>query len=68
MLGTPSSLQVFLTDDHLVLVLQYSAGGTLADLVSQGRWLDPEQARWIFTQLLCALDYCHASVSSCATM
>ncbi|GAB4815691.1 hypothetical protein N2152v2_002737 [Parachlorella kessleri] len=50
---------VFLTDDHLVLVMEYAAGGDLLERVARSRWLSEEEARWFFQQTMFAIDYCH---------
>jgi serine/threonine-protein kinase SRK2 len=55
--------QVFLTDEHLVLVLEYAAGGDLAGHIPVGTGLPESEARWIFQQVLFALHYCHRMVS-----
>ncbi|GAB4821494.1 hypothetical protein N2152v2_008540 [Parachlorella kessleri] len=51
--------EVFLTDNFLVLVLDYAAGGDLQELASRGHGLQEHTARWLFQQVLFALDYCH---------
>ncbi len=57
------AVQVFLTDDHLVLVMEYAAGGDLLERVARSRWLSEEEARWFFQQTMFAIDYCHRMVS-----
>ncbi len=56
-------LQVFLTDEHLVMVLEYLAGGDLADHVLNNGGLLEDEARWIFQQVLFALEFTHRMVS-----
>ena len=55
----PPLPQVFLTGSHLVLVMDYCAGGDLSAYVPAGRGLAEAQARWLFQQLAFALEYCH---------
>jgi serine/threonine-protein kinase SRK2 len=52
-------LEVFLTDTHLVLVMEYAAGGNLFQYVSQRCGLTERDARWFFQQLVIALHFCH---------
>ena len=51
--------EVFLTEQHLVLVMEYAAGGDLFSYVQRRRRLGEDDARWFFQQLICAVDYCH---------
>lgn len=51
--------EVFLTTDHLVLVMEYAAGGDLFTYVSARRGLTEDEARWFFQQLMVGVDYCH---------
>jgi hypothetical protein len=55
-------LEVFLTDTHLVLVMEYAAGGNLFQYVSQRCGLTERDARWFFQQLVIALHFCHRMV------
>jgi serine/threonine protein kinase len=57
-------LQVFLTKTHLVLAMEYAAGGDLFRYVSARRGLPEDEARWFFQQLMVAVDYCHRMVRS----
>ena len=57
-------LQVFLTSSHLVLAMEYAAGGDLFRYVSARRGLPEDEARWFFQQLMIAVDYCHRMVRS----
>jgi serine/threonine protein kinase len=59
---SPPVLQVFLTDEHLVMVLEYLAGGDLADHVLNNGGLPEDEARWIFQQVLFALEFTHRMV------
>lgn len=47
---------MFLTDDHLVLVLDYAAGGSLAGIIPPARGVPEEEARWLFQQIMFALE------------
>ncbi|PSC74454.1 sulfur stress regulator [Micractinium conductrix] len=51
--------EVFLTPSHLVLAMEYAAGGDLFHFVAARHGLPEEEARWFFQQLMIALDYCH---------
>ena len=51
--------EVFLTQQHLVLVMEYAPGGDLFSLVQSQRGLSEEDARWFFQQIVIAIDYCH---------
>lgn len=55
-------LQVFLTNTHLAIVMEYAAGGELFErIVKAGRFSEAE-ARYFFQQLISGVDYCHRSV------
>ena len=56
---SPAAAQVFLTPTHLVLAMEYAAGGDLFKHVATRRSLPEEEARWFFQQLLVGVDYCH---------
>ena len=66
-LGNPPP-QVFLTTAYLVLVLEFAAGGDLARAVARCGCLPEEDARWLFQQIMCAVDYCHRMVSVAAAV
>ena len=55
--------EVFLTRAHLVLVMEYAAGGDLFSLVRARGGLEEGDARWFFQQIAVAIDYCHKLVS-----
>ena len=62
--GERSTLQVFLTRTHLAIVMEYAQGGDLFRYVLRrkaARLAEP-QARWLFQQMVIALDFCHRSV------
>jgi serine/threonine-protein kinase SRK2 len=46
------------------MVLEYVAGGDLADHVMNNGYLPEDEARWIFQQVLFALEFCHRMVST----
>ncbi|EFN59818.1 hypothetical protein CHLNCDRAFT_33664 [Chlorella variabilis] len=52
--------EVFLTDTHLVLAMEYAAGGNLFHYVKSRKGLSEHDARWFFQQLIIALAYCHS--------
>ncbi len=58
----PCARQVFLTQTHLAIAMEYAQGGDLFNYTlghrPHGR-LAEQQARWIFQQLIIGLDYCH---------
>lgn len=51
---------VFLTKAHLVLVLEYAAGGTLREFISNAGKLSEADARRLFQELIFAVEYCHS--------
>lgn len=52
-------MDVFETNSHLFLVIEYAEGGELFDyLVERGK-LEPEEALRFFQQIISGLDYCH---------
>lgn len=61
--------QVFLTQTHLAIAMEYAQGGDLFNYTlghrPHGR-LAEQQARWIFQQLIIGLDYCHRRVRASA--
>ena len=61
----PLSVQVFLTDSYLVLVMEYAAGADLFRLVSRAKGLAEGEARWFFQQIMFAVDYSHKMVRRC---
>lgn len=44
---------------YLSIVMEYADGCSLFELVKQSKKLTPKIARWIFQQLIIAVDYCH---------
>lgn len=57
--GIVEMREVFLTDSHLAIVMDYADGGNLASYVGRRRRLDEARAMWIFNQLIDALSYLH---------
>ncbi|KAG6502947.1 hypothetical protein ZIOFF_035236 [Zingiber officinale] len=52
-------MEVMLTPTHLVIVMEYAAGGELFERIcSTGRFSEDE-ARYFFQQLICGVSYCH---------
>lgn len=51
--------EMFLTRDHVCILMEFANGGSLFDMVSQQRKLREPLARWFFQQLVLAMDYCH---------
>ncbi|KAK4534052.1 hypothetical protein CDCA_CDCA01G0077 [Cyanidium caldarium] len=52
-------IEVFETNTHLFLVVEYADGGELFDyLVNRGS-LEPDEARRFFRQIIAGVDYCH---------
>ncbi|KAK9821180.1 hypothetical protein WJX74_005516 [Apatococcus lobatus] len=51
--------EVFLTPQHLAIVMEYAAGGDMFQRVKACGGLKEEDARWFFQQLIIGLDYCH---------
>ena len=51
--------EVFLTDSHLAIVMEFAAGGDMFQYVKARGGLDEGDARWFFQQLVIGLDYCH---------
>ncbi len=62
--------EVFLTPEHLGIVSEYAPGGDLVDYIERhnmayDRALMESEARWLFQQLIVAVDYCHQVSSLC---
>ena len=51
--------EIFVTDTHLALVMEYADRGDLFNYVKQRGSLSESHARWFFQQIIMALDYCH---------
>ena len=55
-----ADLQVYMTNDYLVIVMEYASGGTLEQRVKAQGPLPEELAKNLFMQLLSGMEYCHA--------
>jgi serine/threonine-protein kinase SRK2 len=53
---------VFLTPEHLCIVMEYAAGGELFDRIVKAGRFSEDEARYFFQQLICGVHYCHQSV------
>mmetsp|Transcript_5999 Transcript_5999/g.16746 ORF Transcript_5999/g.16746 Transcript_5999/m.16746 type:complete len:370 (-) Transcript_5999:368-1477(-) len=51
--------EVFLTDTHLAIVMEYAAGGELFDAIAEKGMFAEPVARYFFQQLVCGLEHCH---------
>jgi serine/threonine-protein kinase SRK2 len=51
--------KMFITEEHLVLVLEYANKGSLFSLVHASNGLQESDARKYFQQLILAVDFCH---------
>ena len=51
--------EIFMTETHLALVLEYADGGDMFQYVKQRGHLSEAHARWFFQQIILAMDYCH---------
>ena len=60
--------QVFLTRTHLAIVMEYAKGDTMYEYVVRHKdprgCLSEVKARWMFQQLMIAVDFCHRMVRS----
>lgn len=54
--------EVFVTQKHLAIVMEYVGGGNLQQYVEAAGRLPEWQARCFFQQLILALQYCHANL------
>jgi hypothetical protein len=54
--------EVFLTRDHVCIVMEYATGGSLFHYVQRHGRLKEPVARWFFQQLVLGVDYCHKKV------
>lgn len=51
--------EIFVTDVHLVLVLEYADQGDLFSYLKNKSSFSERRARWYFQQLITAVDFCH---------
>ena len=56
-------VQVFLTQSHLGIVMEYAAGGELFDRIVKAGRFSEDEARFFFQQLISGVGYCHGEVS-----
>ncbi|XP_028618924.1 sperm motility kinase X-like [Grammomys surdaster] len=47
------------TTEHICMVMEYASGGDLAGRIIEVSYIHEEEARHIFTQIVCAVNYCH---------
>lgn len=52
-------MQVFLTDEHLGIVLEYATGGELFERVKAANRFDEHMARFFFQQLVAGVQFIH---------
>lgn len=56
-------LQVYLTETHLVIVIEYASGGPLEERMLATGPLTEDTAKQLFRQLVDGLAFCHKKVS-----
>ncbi|XP_028719675.1 sperm motility kinase X-like [Peromyscus leucopus] len=47
------------TTEHIYMVLEYASGGDLAGRILEVDYMKEGEARHIFAQMVCAINYCH---------
>ena len=52
-------LEVFESEKHFLMVMEYSGGGDLLQYVKKRKRLNEQSAKAIFKQILYALGHCH---------
>ncbi|XP_074572755.1 serine/threonine-protein kinase SAPK7-like isoform X2 [Curcuma longa] len=52
-------MEVMLTPTHLVIVMEYAAGGELFERICNTGRFSEDEARYFFQQLICGVSYCH---------
>lgn len=60
--------EVFLTPSHLAIVMEYVPGGNLNTMLCQEQKLSENVARWLFQQIILALEFMHRRVRSLTEM
>ena len=50
---------MYITDNHLAIVMEYASGGTLGQRIDESGPLPEDEARRLFLQLIAGMDYCH---------
>jgi serine/threonine-protein kinase SRK2 len=53
--------EVFITPQHLAIVMEYAEGGELFERISKVGRFDESDARYFFQQLISGVSYCHKS-------
>ncbi|KAK3166088.1 hypothetical protein QOZ80_1AG0041300 [Eleusine coracana subsp. coracana] len=51
--------EVILTPRHLMIVMEFAAGGELFDRICDRGRFSEDEARYFFQQLICGVSYCH---------
>ncbi|KAK9820580.1 hypothetical protein WJX72_011887 [[Myrmecia] bisecta] len=51
--------EVFMTDSHLCIVMEYASGGHLSQRIKQEGRLKEAEAKRLFLQLISGVEYCH---------
>lgn len=52
--------EVFLTETHLAIVMEYASGGELFDRICNAGRFSEDEARFFFQQLISGVSYCHS--------
>ena len=52
-----------MTDDHLVIVMEYASGGPLEERIATSGPCSEDEAKKMYRQLVDGMAYCHAQVS-----
>ncbi|KAG9151687.1 hypothetical protein Leryth_001982 [Lithospermum erythrorhizon] len=53
-------IKVILTPTHLVIVMEYAAGGELFDRIKAAGRFSEDEARYFFQQIICGVAFCHS--------
>ncbi|PWZ31336.1 Serine/threonine-protein kinase SAPK4 [Zea mays] len=56
--------EVILTPTHLMIVMEFAAGGELFDRICDRGRFSEDEARYFFQQLICGVSYCHYMVQN----
>lgn len=67
LLNLARRVQVYMTDEHLVIVMEYAANGQLAERIDTSGPLQEDLARRLYRQLLDGMAYSHAQVGKHAS-
>ncbi|VFQ88231.1 unnamed protein product [Cuscuta campestris] len=52
--------EVFLTETHLAIMMEYASGGELFDRICNAGRFSEDEARFFFQQLISGVSYCHS--------